>query len=246
MNKLIIANWKSYITNLAQAQEILEFTNNYLEPLMDKKSFSLVFCPPPELIEEVSKLLKVSNLKYLASLGAQDMTDEILKLGAQYVITGHSDRRWKLGESDEVVNQKLKTALENNLIPIVCLGEKVRDKDFINFLYQQTQATFDGLSVDELDKCIVAYEPVWAISSTPGAKPDTPENAGQSISVIWDTLAYQGLTTTPVTLYGGSVNSENIEKFLKWWQIAGVLIGKASTQKEEFVRILAAVSELTK
>ena len=173
------------------------------------------------------------------------------KLGVRYAIVGHSERRWKLGESDEVVNKKLKAALRNGMIPIVCLGEKVRDENFEKFLKEQTEKTFAGLSRDELGKCMIAYEPVWAISTNSDARPDTPESAVESIRIIKETLIRNCLPVgeagkleignLPKVLYGGSVTSKNIADFTGQKEIDGVLVGGASVNKEEFVKILSLI-----
>ena len=269
--KLIVANWKNHPETLAQAQEILEFTNDYLESLSDPptggREFSLVFCPPFIFIEEVGKILNMSHLEHESFLGAQDiaindetaLTGEVSglmlkKLGVQYVIIGHSERRWKLGESNEIVNQKLKVALHNELIPVVCIGEPTRDTNFKKFLEEQVVGTFKDLSPDEIDKCIVAYEPVWAISTNSGAHPDTPISALESINLIESIFIKNCLPAgeagnlkienLPKMLYGGSVDSKNVGDFIKEKEIQGVLIGGASVNKEEFVKILKMVNSI--
>lgn len=250
---MIVANWKNHPETMAEAIEILEFTDNYLESLTERKDFSLVFCPPFVFLEEVAKLLRMSHFEHSSFLGAQDIsTDDktavtgeisgtmLSRLGVQYVIIGHSERRWKLGESDEVTNQKLKTALRDGLIPIVCIGERTRDNDFRSFLEDQVRATFDGLTTDELSRCIVAYEPVWAISTNPSARSDTPESALESIRIIKGILNSLFDIYDSLFLYGGSINSKNAHDFLKEPGIDGVLVGGASVNKEEFVRILGS------
>lgn len=247
LKKLIVANWKNYISNMAQAEGILEYINNYLESLGEAREFSLVFCPPAEFLESVGKILAASHLEHQAVLGAQDMTEDLKKFNVRYVIVGHSDRRYKLGESDETVNKKLKEVLENEMIPIVCIGERIRDKDFKDFLKEQTLKTFDGVSADDIAKCIIAYEPVWAISTNPDAKPDTPESALESMKTIQNVLIGDkrlAISDLPIFLYGGSVSSKNIADFLKYDEISGALVGAASVDKEEFVRILSVVGEI--
>lgn len=249
--KLIVANWKMSPQTLAEAEGILEFVDDYLSSV-NEKEFSLVFCPPFVFLEEVAKIINMSHLEHESFLGAQDISSEdkaaltgevsgpmLSKLGVRYVIIGHSERRWKLNESDEVVNKKLKAALRNEFIPIVCIGENTRDGNFEEFLNRQIVGTFKDLTADEIGKCIIAYEPVWAISSNPGAHPDTPASAIESIAVIKKIIAasYQ-LSTTPIFLYGGSVNSENAAGFIQEKDIDGVLVGSASVNKEEFVKIL--------
>lgn len=279
--KYIVANWKMAPGTWAEAEQILDFVNDYLaqrlssEALPALRSFSegmakenessLVFCPPFVFLEEVGKILKTSHFEHEASLGAQDIfwedtgtdTGEISgpmlnKLGVEYVIIGHSERRWKLDESDDIVNKKLKAALRNEIIPIVCLGERVRDNNFREFLKEQVEKTFADLNHDELEKCMIAYEPIWAISSNPGAKSDTPESAVESIKIIKDflTLNSQLSPASPRLgrgratfnfLYGGSVNSSNAAEFLGQKEIDGVLVGGASVNKEEFVKILSQI-----
>ncbi|MBI2062326.1 MAG: triose-phosphate isomerase [Candidatus Yanofskybacteria bacterium] len=251
--KYIVANWKMQPTTLAEAEQILDTVNEYLGSL-NEKEFSLVFCPPFVFLEEVGKILKTSHLEHEASLGAQDIfwedkgadTGEISgpmlnKLDVEYVIVGHSERRWKLGESDEVVNKKLKAVLRNAMVPIVCVGERVRDENFKEFLKEQVNKTFAGLSNDELVRCIIAYEPVWAISSNPGALPDTPESALESIAIIQKVLDSRFKIQDSRFLYGGSVTSKNAADFIGQKEIDGVLVGGASVNKEEFVKILRQI-----
>ena len=253
--KLIVANWKMLPNTLAEAQEILELVNDYLESIGEKKEFSLVFCPPFVFLEGVGRILKNSHLAHGSFLGAQDiaiddggaLTGEVSgpmlrKLGVEYVIIGHSERRWKLAESDEMINKKLKSALRNELIPIVCIGEKSRDSSFKEFLEQQIETTFKDLSSDEIGKRIIPYEPVWAISTNPGAKPDTSANALESISIIREHLNLKFKIKNLKFLYGGSVNSQNISDFIKEKEINGVLVGGASVNKEEFVRVLRHIT----
>ncbi|MBI2674775.1 MAG: triosephosphate isomerase [Candidatus Yanofskybacteria bacterium] len=255
--KLIVSNWKMQPTTLAEAEQILDLVDEYLGSLSERE-LNLVFCPPFVFTEEVGKILKTSHLLHQSGLGAQDIsTDDrmaltgevsgpmLKKLGARYVIVGHSERRWKLGESDEVVNKKLKAVLRNEMMPIVAVGEKTRDDNFEDFLKEQVLNTFAGLSAEEVARCIIAYEPVWAISTTPGARPDTPESALESVEVIKETLATALQSTAlPRYLYGGSITSVNAREFLSNDGFDGVLIGGASTNKEEFVKILAIASKL--
>jgi triosephosphate isomerase len=252
--KTVIANWKMAPQNLAEAEQLLDFINEYLETLGDKEECSIIFCPPFVFTEEVGKLLKTSHLSHDAFLGAQDVAIEdagaftgevsgpMLKaMDVRYVIIGHSERRWKLGEAEEVVNGKIKAALRNELIPVVCIGEKTRDDGFEVFLEKQLSETFAGLSADDIEKCIIAYEPVWAISSNPDARPDTPKSALVSINIIKDYLVNKfNVKILPLCLYGGSINSSNALSFLGTEGIDGVLVGGASVRKEEFVTILKA------
>jgi triosephosphate isomerase len=255
--KFIVANWKMSPTTLAQAQEILESANDYLDTWAERKELSLVFCPPFTFIEEVEKTLTTSHLRHQGFLGAQDISlkDEgaftgeisgpmLSKLMVRFVIIGHSERRWKLKEDNDIVNQKLKATIRNGMIPIVCLGERTRDDDFKKFLEEQTAKTFDGLKKEDINKCFIAYEPVWAISSNPDSKPDTPESAEESIATIKAYLKSNFDADDPKFLYGGSITSENVTDFMSKDDIDGVLVGGASVNKEEFVKILSKVAKI--
>jgi triosephosphate isomerase len=255
--KIIVANWKMNPQTLAESEQILDLVNEYLESAEYHKELSLIFCPPFVFLERVAKILSMSHLSHQSELGAQDiswenegaMTGEIsgpmLKgLGVRYVIIGHSERRFKIGESDEVVNRKLKAALTNELIPVVCVGEKERDNNFKDFLRNQILNTFKNINANEFSRSIIAYEPVWAISSNFNSRPDTPESALESIEAIKEILIKNfGLDNfnLPRILYGGSINSSNVQEFLKVEKINGVLVGGASVKKDEFIKILSAV-----
>ncbi len=225
MSKVVIANWKMNPQTLAEAEDLFQ------------ASSGAIVCPPFIYLEELSKI------RSGVILGSQDISPEfsgeiLRRLGVKYVIIGHSDRRWGLGESDEVVNQKLKLVLKHELAPVVCLGEKSRDRDFEKFLQSQTVATFAGLPVDEIQKCLIVYEPVWAISTSLGAQPDTPESALESIKIIKEVLSSNFYILNSNFLYGGSVTSANAKDFLSLDEISGVLVGQASLDREEFKKIL--------
>lgn len=256
MKKLIVANWKMLPESLAEAEELLARVDDCLREL-DRTTMDLVVCPPFVFIEEVAKLLQEDALAEVAVLGAQDIAvaprgaltgevsgEQLTQLGVRYAIVGHSERRWKLGESDDVVNTKLKTALAAGLTPIVCLGERSRDGAWQDELAVQTAATFAGLTGGQVLQCHIAYEPVWAISTNPGARPDTPASAVQSMARIRDVLADRYDISHPASLYGGSVTPENAESFLSRPEISGVLVGGSSVRAADFCRILSVASHL--
>lgn len=253
MKKYVIANWKMAPQTLAEAEEILASVDEHLTADAGKKDLSLVICPPFVFLDDVSRLLKNSHLAQQAELGAQDIaasdsgawTGEVSgpmlkRLGVKYVIIGHSERRWKMAESDDIVNKKLITALNNELTPIVCIGEKERSGAWQEFLKDQITATFVSLSADQISKCLIAYEPVWAISTNPGAHADTPEATVESIKTVASILYKVYGIQNSKFLYGGSINSSNAKDFLSLDQLAGVLVGGASVNKEEFAQILKA------
>lgn len=221
MKKLIVANWKELPETWGQGEEILAHVD---ECLSDVHEISLVICPPFKYLEEVAAVLHTGHLEHMAELGVQDLREELHD--ARYVIIGHSSRR-AAGESDEVVNEKLKLALAKELVPIVCVEDA-----------KQAQATFAGIPTDDVARCLIAYEPVWAISTNPGGHPDTPENAADAVQKIRSVLGGQRF------LYGGSITDANAEAFLSRPEFSGVLIGGASVRPAEFCHILSIAENL--
>ncbi len=217
MKKLwIIANWKSN-KDIAEA---LEWVSTVGPKIERKESLKIVVCPQFDALEEVKKAVQVGNFPLM--VGSQDLSPfppgaytgeesaQSLSLFAELAILGHSERRQNFGETDETVAQKTTQAIQNSIIPLVC----VQGKD---------------TGVPEGCK-LVAYEPVFAIGT---GNPDTPENAEEVAKALKQ--KYGGDTEV---LYGGSVTHENASAFIKQENISGLLIGKASLDAEEFVRIV--------
>lgn len=242
MGKLIIANWKAAPATL---EEALDLARKAVQ--IDTGDAKIVICPPMLYLEEISRELSGSQL----ILGAQDVapgdergqtgeeTAEMLAgLGVQYVIVGHSERRWKLGEPDEIVRQKLISALNAGLAAVVCLGEKTREAGWEEFLRAQTKSALSSLSKAELNKCVIAYEPVWAISTNPGARPDEPESAAEAARIILEEASGDSRV-----VYGGSVNPENVKSFLSQDIFDGVLVGGASLDTDAFAKIVSVTKE---
>jgi triosephosphate isomerase len=164
----------------------------------------------------------------------------LAKLGCQYVVVGHSERRAYHAETDELVNVKAKAALTNNIVPILCIGEELgirEDGRHIEHCLSQLEAGINGLSADQVEKIVVAYEPVWAIGT---GRTATPEDAQEVIGAIRGRLAElrPGPTADRVRIiYGGSVKANNIADIMAKPDIDGALIGGASIDAEEFVKI---------
>ena len=242
MNKLGVANWKAAPATLEDARDL---ARNLLKIKTD--SVGVVICPPMPFFEEISR--ELSGSKFI--LGAQDVApgaergqtgeetaEMLVGLGVKYIIVGHSERRWNLGESDEIVKQKLISALAVGLTPIVCLGEKTREVGWEDFLRVQTKSALASLDESEINKCVLAYEPVWAISTNPGAQADTPESASAAVKII-----LQEISGHPKILYGGSVNPENAKTFLSNQVFNGVLVGGASLNADDFSEIVSAAKD---
>lgn len=250
--KIIIANWKANPQTLEKAQEL--FRAEVIEAAK-YKNVQTVICPPFVYIEELAKQLQGSFLYKddPCSLGAQDVfwkeseISEPQKLGINYVLVGHSDRRYPPaggGETDEIINRKIKAALRTGVVPVLLVGERNRGDDRRQILEKQLSADLAGLTAEQISKVLIAYEPVWAISTAPGAEADTPENTMEAMAAIKNFLVtnYQ----LPITgfLYGGSVTEENVADFLSHPEISGAVIGGASLRRDEFAEILRIVSEI--
>jgi triosephosphate isomerase len=204
-----------------------------------------VVCPPFTALQAVAPML--GDQRKLG-LGAQTMhyatngafTGEIaapmlIELGVRYVILGHSERRAYFAETDETVNRKVKTAVEFGLVPIVAIGEthdEHKRGQTTALVRSQIQAAMTGLSQDEIARCVIAYEPVWAIGTGLACSP--PE-ADAVMAQIRDAVpALEGVRI----LYGGSVNPENIASFMKCANIDGALVGGASLGALSFAALI--------
>lgn len=237
-NKIIIANWKSNPKSIDEARKLakaVDFSN-------------AVVCPPFPFLEAVGRTLKK------ASLGAQDVfwgdvgayTGEVswrhLKnLGVKYVIIGHSERRRYLKESDELISKKVEAALKACLKVVLCVGEDLNihkeGTDSVKIFVKnqlENDLPLNPTSHIPNSRLVVAYEPVWAISTEAGAKPDTPENAVEMIKFIKEILNSRFNIMNPMVLYGGSVNAKNAAEFLMNKEIDGALVGGASLKPKEF------------
>ena len=162
------------------------------------------------------------------------------KLDCTYVVVGHSERRAVHKESDELVNRKLRAVLDNEMIPIFCIGEELSVREsggHVEFVLNQVRNGLAGFHKPELKKIVFAYEPVWAIGT---GKTATPEDAQEVCSAIRNELtkiANEEIAANARILYGGSVKSANIVDIMRQPDVDGALVGGASLEPEEFARI---------
>lgn len=243
--KIIAGNWKMNKTP-SEAVALVE----ELKPLVADADADVVVCPPFVCIPAVKAVIEGSNI----ALGAQNMyfeengayTGEIapnmlVDLGVKYVIIGHSERRQYFAETDEIVNKKVHTALKHKLIPIVCVGESLeqREKGITNELVKmQTKVALQGLTEDQVKKVVIAYEPIWAIGT---GKTATSEQANEVNAVIRETI--KELFGEEVAMhiriqYGGSVKAANAKELMNMPDIDGGLVGGASLHADEFSKIV--------
>ena len=243
MRKPIIAgNWKMYKTEA----EAVDFAKKIKAQVADVHERTALICPPFPVLSKVGDELRGSNV----ALGAQNLywedqgafTGEVsgpmLKaVGCTYVIIGHSERRQYFGETDETVNKRLFAALKHNLYPIVCIGETLdqREKnETLKVLETQVKGGFKGVSTDQWQRIVIAYEPVWAIGT---GKTATPQQAQEAHAFIRKLLPKEVAPNTRI-LYGGSVKPENIKDLMAQPDIDGGLVGGASLKVESFVKLI--------
>ncbi len=239
MKKIIIANWKM---NPDTELEAISLTQKI-------DSENLIIAAPYPFLGAVRRTQKLSKL------GAQDVfweakgayTGEVsvvqLKsLGVQYIVLGHSERRL-LGETNDVVAKKVLSVLNLGLVPIICIGDSLVDKvkgRSEEAIMEQLETIVSVIKKIKSGRVILAYEPVWAISTQKDAEPDTPENAKNMILKIKNRVLDGDMKGLEFNfIYGGSVNGLNAGAFLKYDEIQGALVGGASLKPEELKVILS-------
>lgn len=246
MRKPIIAgNWKMFKT----AEETTAFVNEVKGKAEDEQVESVI-CAPFTSLPALVEAVKGTTLK----IGAQNMhweeqgayTGEISgvmlqQLGIDYVIIGHSERRAYFAETDEIVNKKAHAAFKYGIVPIICVGEKLEEKEAGEtkaVCQTQVSGALQGLTAEQVAQTVIAYEPIWAIGS---GKSSTAADANEVISFIREIIAeaYDQPTADQVRIqYGGSVNPSNIGEFMSASDIDGALVGGASLQPDSYIQLV--------
>jgi triosephosphate isomerase len=243
---IIAGNWKMYKTE----EEAFQLASELQKRLKDVNGVKVILCPPFTSLSSVRKAIENS----LILLGAQNMhweekgayTGEIsphmlLTAGCKHVIIGHSERRSYFSETDEFVNLKVKSALKFDLSPIICVGEKLDQREANKteeVVEIQVKGAFKNLSAQEAEKTIIAYEPVWAIGT---GRTATPAQANEVHTFIRELLSSEfgkQCADKINILYGGSVKPENSKELLGMPEIDGALVGGASLDAEFFEKIV--------
>ncbi|MEU7819559.1 triose-phosphate isomerase [Catellatospora sp. NPDC049133] len=247
---LMAGNWKMNLNHLEAIALVQKLAFSLTEKQLEDVEAAVL--PPFTDIRSVQTLVDGDRL--LIKYGAQDIsahpsgayTGEIsgamlAKLGCSFVTVGHSERRQYHNESDALVNAKVKAALANEITPILCVGEglDIREKgEHVEYTLAQLDGGLAGLTPAEVEKVVVAYEPVWAIGT---GKTATPEDAQEVIGAIRAQLAKtQGESTAQAVrvLYGGSVKAGNVAAIMAQPDIDGALVGGASLDADEFTRLV--------
>ena len=250
-NMYIIGNWKMNKT----IKETEQFFESFLNEFNNKTKNHIVICPSYLSLSKAKELIESTNIK----IGAQDVhysdkgiytgeisTEMLKELGVEYCIIGHSSRREDSFETNEVINKKIHACLYAGITPILCVGETKKEKDMgrtYKVLKKQIVSAFDD--IDEPNKVIIAYEPIWSISDgkSPAKTPTIEEISSASSGIrrvlrqLYEKEQLKGLSV----LYGGSVSSANAFEIMSIKNINGVLVGGASLVPEKLNAIIKAV-----
>ncbi len=244
---LIVGNWKMHKT----ISESVTLVNSVKAGVHKSTDCDVVVCPTFTALAAVSEAIRESNI----DLGAQDMYSEnegaftgevspmMLKdVGCRYVILGHSERRIYFGEKDELINQKVQAALKYNLVPIVCVGETLEERES-RLVFEVVKKQFDNslkdMDAESIQKVVIAYEPVWAIGTGRNATPEQAEQMHSYIRRLLNERFGSDVASRVKILYGGSVKPDNIAQLAARPNIDGALVGGASIKAEAFIQIVA-------
>jgi len=245
--KVVAGNWKM-CKNLEQTRELINGLKLKLD--FNLKGVTVIVCPPFTSLSMANSLVQGSDIQ----LGAQNMYQEeegaftgeisagmLLAAGCKYVILGHSERRQYFGETNELINKKAKKALESGLLPIICVGELLEEREkgiTEQVVSAQVRGVLKGLTVDDLAKSIIAYEPVWAIGTGKTATPDQAQAVHQFIRKIVGQMHSWSVAERLPIQYGGSVKPDNAADLFAQPDIDGGLVGGACLKADSFAQIV--------
>ncbi|HXL03998.1 MAG: triose-phosphate isomerase [Firmicutes bacterium] len=246
--RIVAGNWKMSKT----VDEAVTLVTDLKGLVKDVTDVEIVVCPPFTALSAVREALRGSNIE----LAAQNMhwedegafTGEVSpvmlrNLGCKYVILGHSERRTYFGETDEWVNRKVKSALSHGLLPIICVGETLKEREegkTEEVVTRQTKAALDGIKTNGAERIVIAYEPVWAIGTGRTASAD---EANRVIRIIRSVVAevFNSRIADEIRIqYGGSVKPGNAGELFRQSDIDGALVGGASLKAADFAAIVKA------
>lgn len=246
----LAGNWKMNKTvpeAVALAKELVQAVANVADR-------DVVICPTFPCLAPVAEVVRGTNVK----LGAQNMyfedsgaytgevsADMLISAGVEFVILGHSERREYFGETNQIVNKKLKKALEKGLGPIVCVGEKLAEREAGKaeaVVEDHVRGAFEGITASDALKVTIAYEPVWAIGTGKTATPDDANAMHAFIRTVLGSIYSADVAGKIRIQYGGSANDKNIDDLMKMPDIDGALVGGASLKADSFSRIVKFVS----
>jgi triosephosphate isomerase len=251
MRKPFVAgNWKMNMNSQTSVELVKLIAYGSVE--MADQSVTVAVCPPFVYLQAVAKALSSSNI----AVGAQDMyfesdgafTGEISALmlkdvGCSYCICGHSERRHVIGESDELINKKVTAAIGGGLLPILCVGELLEEREASRtneVVTRHVKKGLAGLNAEKLQAVTIAYEPVWAIGTGLTATPDQAQEMHDFIRKLLGQMYNEKLAAEIRILYGGSVKPNNAADLMSQKDIDGLLVGGASLKADDFLAIIQA------
>jgi triosephosphate isomerase (TIM) len=245
---LVVGNWKMHGTQDAARELALAVRDGLKRP----RGVEVVVCPPFTALPAVSEILKGAAV----ALGAQNchweaqgaFTGEVspamlAELGCRWVLLGHSERRHVFRETDEEINRKVVAALRHGMRPVLCVGETDEERRqglTFTVVEGQLRAGWSGLSAEDLARCVLAYEPVWAIGTGANATPAQAAEVHGYLRGLVSEVASKELAQSTRILYGGSVKPDNAAELLALPDVDGALVGGASLEAESFAAIVAA------
>ena len=243
--KVIAGNWKMNML----PNEAIDYIQAF-EPLVKDAEAEVILCVPYTDLFYCLMNAQGTNIKigaqnmHFAETGAYtgEVSAKMLKsIGVEYVIIGHSERRQYYNETDETVNKKLKAAFENELKPIVCVGESLEEREAgktEEIITSQTRLALEGLTNDQVKATIIAYEPIWAIGTGKTATSEDANNSIKAIRAEVKRIYGEEVAEEVIIQYGGSVKSSNAKELFTTSDIDGGLVGGASLKPEEFSKIV--------
>jgi len=243
---LIAGNWKMYKTD-AEAIELARGLAREAGNLTDR---DVLLCPPFTSLKSVSEAIARTNVK----LGGQTLHWEkegaftgmvsgpmLKSVGCSHVIIGHSEQRQFFGETNETVNKRVKAALFHGLVPIMCVGELLAEREAGKaeaVVKEQVEGGLKSITAEEMKKIVIAYEPVWAIGTGKTATPDDADNMHRFIRSLIAKMYGDAVAEGTIIQYGGSVKPENVDELMAKPNIDGALVGGASLKVDSFTRIV--------
>lgn len=238
---VVAGNWKMNKTP-KQTTELI----NELKPLVANSKNKCIVCVPFTSLSNAIEACKGSNIEvgaenmYFEEKGAftgEIAPDMLSEMGVKYVILGHSERRQYFAETNETVNKKVLKAFEHNLTPIICVGESLEQREqgiTVELVRMQTKIALGGLTADQVKKCIIAYEPIWAIGTGKTATSDQAQEVCKAIRDVVAGVYGKDAADEIIIQYGGSVNAGNSKELFAKEDIDGGLVGGASLKANDF------------
>lgn len=248
--KLVVGNWKMNPQSIEEAKKIAVSVKRIMRSI---KNTTVVLCPPFVYLSSISSLVSGSfslgaqnaNYEALGAFTGEVSFSELSQFKVDYVIIGHSERRNPPtggGESDELINKKVRAVVGGGMTAIICVGESVRDNngDFYGFLKQQITSALKDVSKKSLDSVVIAYEPIWAVGAKEAVAPGELHEMSIFIKKVLKDL-FGVFSDTVRVIYGGDADRVNADVLVREGNVAGLLVGRESLRAKDFIEIIKLV-----